>query len=67
MKKNLIISNNIHIHKLNQISEKNKNTYHNTTKMKPVDVNLSDYIDLNVENNGEDPEFKVGDHVRISK
>ena len=35
--------------------------------MKPVDVNLSIYIDFNKENNKEGPKFKVGDHVRISK
>ena len=35
-------------------------------KMKPVDVNLSAYIDVNEESNKEDPKFEVGDHVRIS-
>ena len=35
--------------------------------MKPVDVKPSVYIDFNKENNKESPEFKVGDHVRISK
>ena len=35
--------------------------------MKPVDVNLSTYIDLNKENNKEDPKFKAGDQVRILK
>ena len=35
--------------------------------MKPVDVNLSTYIDFNKENNKEDPKFEVSDHVRISK
>ena len=35
--------------------------------MKHADVKLSMYIDLNKENNKEDPKFKVGDHVRISK
>ena len=25
------------------------------------------YIDFGVENNDDDPKFKVGDHVRISK
>ena len=35
--------------------------------MKPMDVKSSTYIDVNVENNDEDPKFKVGDHVRISK
>ena len=35
--------------------------------MKPVNVKLSIYIDFNKENNKEDPKFKVGDQVRISK
>ena len=35
-------------------------------KMKPVDVNLSAYVDINEESNKEDPKFEVGDHVRIS-
>ena len=33
--------------------------------MKPVDVNPSMYIDFNKGKEG--PEFKVGDHVKISK
>ena len=35
--------------------------------MKPVDVNPSMYIHFNKGNNKEGPEFKVGNHVRISK
>ena len=35
--------------------------------MKHVGVNQSMYIDYNKENNKEDPKFKVGDDVRISK
>ena len=35
--------------------------------MKSVDVKSITYIDFNKENNKEDPKFKVGDHVRISK
>ena len=35
--------------------------------MKPVDVNHRMYIDFNEENNKEDPKFKIGDIVRISK
>ena len=46
---------------------KYNNTYHSTIKMKPADVNSSTYIYFDKENNKEDPKFKVGDHVRISK
>ena len=35
--------------------------------MKSVDVKSSTYIDLDKKNNKEDPKFKVGSHVRISK
>ena len=38
-----------------------------STIIKPVDVKLGAYIDFDVENNDEDPKFKVGDHVRRSK
>ena len=43
------------------------NTYHNTTKMKDVDVKSSTYINLSKENNNKDPIFKIGDIVLISK
>ena len=43
------------------------NTYHNTTKMKNVDVKSSTYINLSKENNNKDPIFKIGDIVLISK
>ena len=35
--------------------------------MKPVDVKDNTYINFKKEVNYKDPEFKVGDHVRISK
>ena len=37
-----------------------------TIKMKSVDVRSSTYFDFDKKNNKEDPEFKVGDPVRIS-
>ena len=43
------------------------NTYHRTIKMKPVDVKNNTYIDFEKEVYNEDPKFKVGDNVRISK
>ena len=33
--------------------------------MKPADVKSSTYTDFDIENNDKDPNFKVGDHVRI--
>ena len=35
--------------------------------MRAVDVKSSTYIDFNKENNKKDPNFKVCDHIRISK
>ena len=35
--------------------------------MKPIDVKGNTYIDFHKEVDDNDPKFKVGDHVRISK
>ena len=57
----------MYIDKLDDIVNKNNNTYHRTIKMKPVDVKPSIYIDFNKENDKKGPKSKFGDHVRISK
>ena len=61
------ISKNVYIQKLDDIVDKYNNTYHTTIKMKPIDVKDNTYINADKEINNEDPKFKVGDHVRISK
>ena len=61
------ISKNVCIDKLNDIVDEYNNTYHTTIQMKPIDVKDNTYIDLGKEVNDNDPKFKVGDHVRISK
>ena len=61
------ISKNVHIDKLDDIVHEYNNTYHRTIKMKPIDVKDNTYIDFGKEVNDNDPKFKVGDHVRISK
>ena len=53
--------------KLNDIVDEYNKTKHRTIKMKPIDVKDNTYIDFGKEVNGNDPKFKVGDHVRISK
>ena len=59
------ISKKVYIDKLDNIVNKYNNTYHSTTKMKPVDVNSNTYIDPSEEINNKDPKFKICDIVRI--
>ena len=61
------ISKNVCIDKLDDIANKYNNTYHRSIKMKSADVKPNAYIDSSKEMNGEDPKFKIGDIVRISK
>ena len=60
-------SKNVYIHKLDDIVHKYNNKKHRTIKIKPIDVKDNTYIDFGKELNDNDPKFKVGDHVRISK
>ena len=61
------ILKNVYIDKLDDIVDEYNNTYHTTIKMKPIDVKDNTYINTSKEINNENPKFKVGDHVRISK
>ena len=61
------ISKYVSIEKLDDIVNKYNNTYHRTTKIKPVEVKSSTYINSSKKINDEDPKFKIGDTVRISK
>ena len=56
----LLINTIIHVDKYN-------NTYHNTIKMKPIDVKNDFFAEYKEESNEKDPKFKVNDHARISK
>ena len=63
------VSNKIYIDKLDDIVNKYSN---NITKMKPVDVKSTAYIESsknnnNNNNNNKDPKSKFGDIVRIPK
>ena len=60
-------SKNVYIDKLDNIVNEYNNSYHRTIKMKPIDVKDNTYINIDKEVNDNDPKFKVGDHVRISK
>ena len=61
------ISKNVYIDNLNDIVNEYNNPYHNTIKMKPIDVKDDTYINTDKQINNKDPKFKVRDHVRISK
>ena len=61
------ISKNVYIDKLDDIEHKYNNKKHRTIKMKPIDVKDNTYIDFGKEAYGNNPKFKVGDYVRISK
>ena len=43
------------------------NTVHRTIKMKPIDVTSDSFAECNEDFNKENPKFKIGYHVRISK
>ena len=60
-------SKNVYINKLDDIVDEYNNTYHNTIKMKPIDVKDNTYINTSKEINNKDPKFKIGDYLRISK
>ena len=57
----------MYIDKLDDTVDEYNNTYHESIKMKPIDVKDNTYIDFEKEVNDKDPKFKIGDHVRISK
>ena len=60
-------SKNVYNDKLDDIVNEYNNAYHRAIKMKPVDVKDNTYINIGKEVNDKNPNFKVGDHVRISK
>ena len=62
-----LILKNVCIANLDDIVNNYSNKYHSINKMKPADVMSSECIDSSKENNEEDPKFKVGENVRISK
>ena len=61
------VSKIVYIDKLYDIVNEYNNTYHKTIKMKPIDVKDNTYLDFKKDVNDKDPNFKVSDHVRISK
>ena len=62
-----VISKNVYFDALDDIVNKYNNTVHRTIKIKPIDVMDDYYAESNEDFNKKDPNFKVGDNVRISK
>ena len=61
------ITKYIYFDVLDYIVDKYNNTYHRTIKMKPIDAGDDSFAEYNEKCNKEDPKFKVGDYVWISK
>ena len=62
------ISKKVYFDMLDDIVNKYNNTVHRTIKMKPIEVTDDYYAEYNVIlSNKKNPEFKVGDNVRISR
>ena len=61
------ILKSVNINKIDNLVDKYNNTYYRTIKMKPIGIKTNTHIDFDVENNGEDPKFKIGSHIKISK
>ena len=57
------VSKNLYVDILEYIGNKYNNTYHNTIKMKPVNVKSNTYINSSKELNDKNPKFKIGDIV----
>ena len=62
-----LISKNVFIDELEDIVNECNNTYHDTIKMKSVNVESSTNIDSRKEIDDKDLKLKTGDIVRISK
>ena len=64
------ISRNVYFNVLDDIDatiDGYNNSCHTTIKRKPIDVKSDSYTEYNEESNENNPKFKVGDHVKISK
>ena len=57
----------MHIDKLDDVVNEYNNSYHSKIKMKATDVKTSTCIDFEVTNVDQNPKFRLGDSVRISK
>ena len=60
-------SKNVYFNVLDDIVNKYNSTVPRVIKMKSIDVMDDSYVEYNGNPDKNDPKFKVGDHVRISK
>ena len=61
------VSKTVYFDVFDDVVNKYNNTVHRTVKMKPTDVTSDSYVEYNEDSNKNEPKYKVGDHVRISK
>ena len=61
------VSKSVYFDLLDNTVNKYNSTVHRTIKMKPIDVGSDSYAEYNEDSNENNPNFKVGDHVRIPK
>ena len=69
------ISKNVYFDVLDDVVNKYNNTVHRTIKMKPIEVTDDYYAkdppiklhSMELHSNKQNPKFKIGDNVRISK
>ena len=62
------VSENVYIDKLDDLVNKHYNTYHNTIRMKHLNLKSNTYIEFNKEfNNNKDTKVKICDFVMIWK
>ena len=61
------VSKNVYSDVLDDVLNKYNNTVHRTMKIKPICVTSGSYAEFSEGSNEKDLQFKVGNHVRISK
>ena len=66
-KKDLQTNDNVYLDVLDDIVDKDNNTFHTTIKMKRIDVKSDSHGECNVDSNEKNPKFEIDDHVGISK
>ena len=61
------VSKNVCFDVLDDIVDNYNNILYRITGVEPIDVKSDSHAGYNINSNGNDPKFKVGDHLRILK